>query len=929
MTSRIKTNITRPSQFLTALLLNSAAIIAFSGGVVVISHTPAIAQQSASFSYTIPSGSLSAALNHFADVSGIRLVYDASITRGLSSGGVQGSMAAETALSRLLSGSGISYKFTSPHSVTLSAATASNGSAVTPAGTIALNTITIAGNSAVAASDATYSSPGSSTYLSQEKIELFRGTSTGDFLKGQAGIMTGDNRNSGAIDINVRGMQGFGRVPVIVDGAQQQNTVYRGYSGVASRNYIDPDMIGGVEIVKGPSAGVNGVGATGGIAKMRTLTADDIIKDGQDMGWRVRGSLMGNTSSPPPEGTTGGLYGVGKQYTTGCSNSCVIETIPDEVANMDLKNYGSKTGLDRPSFLEPTSGSGSVAFAKRWENFELVAAYSRRKVGNYHAGTRGETPEIKKTVSKVVRPGRPPRPDTWIETTSFTLDGLNRYRAGEEVLNTSQDNTSYLLKGKFMFEGGHTLDLGYIKYQSKFGELMPSVIIRGEGAVQAPLSDVDVDTFTSRYNWKPDDNDLINLTANLWHTNTSTNIRTPYEFFGLDYSQGYSDIAKRTGFDISNESLFDTRWGDITVNFGGSYTYETLAPSPDLPNSDDGSTLNARDGWRKESSGFISAEWKPLDWLKFDGALRYTKTHSFDNSLTRIPTANPKDAYYLNNEEQQSGFAPIIATTVEPVDGLQFYVRYAEAIRAPSLFETTSGWSFDPSPLLTLKPEHAKNWEFGSNLKLDSVFDSGDELRFKAAYFNNHIDNYLTRTIENKPGENIGSTTMRNLDYAKFKGYELSARYDNGRIFGEASGIYYTATEFCTTENVIGTTRPLCFGGGVPSGYAQMHLPPKTSGSVTLGTRWLDETLTVGGRVSYTGKRASELTNASSGGYTAGIDWHQYTLVDLFASYKINDDTTFDINVDNLTDVYYMDALTLGLMPSPGRTFRASLTAKF
>ncbi|MBX8802369.1 TonB-dependent receptor [Ochrobactrum sp. MR28] len=51
--------------------------------------------------------------------------------------------------------------------------------------------------------------------------------------------------------------------------------------------------------------------------------------------------------------------------------------------------------------------------------------------------------------------------------------------------------------------------------------------------------------------------------------------------------------------------------------------------------------------------------------------------------------------------------------------------------------------------------------------------------------------------------------------------------------------------------------------------------------------------------------------------------------MDIFASYKINEDTTFDFNIDNLTDVYYMDALTLGLMPSPGRTFRASLTAKF
>ena len=44
--------------------------------------------------------------------------------------------------------------------------------------------------------------------------------SVGDFLTGMPGVLTGDNRNSGAIDVNVRGMQGFGRVPVVVDGTQ-------------------------------------------------------------------------------------------------------------------------------------------------------------------------------------------------------------------------------------------------------------------------------------------------------------------------------------------------------------------------------------------------------------------------------------------------------------------------------------------------------------------------------------------------------------------------------------------------------------------------------------------------------------------------------------------------------------------------------------
>lgn len=878
------------------------------------------AQQDASIDYSIPAGPLAETLNRFADVSRLQLIYDASIARGLRSPGVNGRRSPQAALGEILAGTGVRYSFSGERTVVLTADGAALGQATVGAdGATALETIAVSGGRP---EDATYQTAASSAYISQEEIELFRGTSTGDFLKGIPGVMTGDNRNSGAVDINIRGMQGFGRVPVVVDGAQQQNTVYRGYSGVASRNYLDPDLIGGVEIIKGPSGGVYGVGATGGIAHMRTINADDILTDGKDIGIRLRGGMMSNTASPPPAGTTGGVYGVSKSYTTGCNTNCTITPAPD---HLDLANFGGTTGFDRPAMFEPSSGSGSVAFAKRWENLDVVAAYSRRKTGNYFAGTNGNTPTIKKSVNRVVRPGRPGRPETWTEITSFSLDGLNRYRAGEEVLNTSQDNSSYLLKGKITLDGGHTIDLGYINYLSEFGELMPSVIIRGEGAVQAPLSEVESNTYTARYNFQPDDNDLINLKANLWHTNVETQIRTPYEFFGLDYSQGYWDIAKRTGVDISNESLFDTQWGELTLVYGGSYTYETLAP-PDNIASLSGAvnnTLEARNGWRREASGFVSSEWKPFDWLKLDGTMRYTWTHSYDNTPTRVATG-----LYLNNEEESSGFAPIIAATVEPIDGLQFYGRYAEAIRSPSLFESTSGWSFDSAPTLALKPEHTKNWEFGMNVLFDGVFDSDDEVRFKAAYFNNRTDNYLTRTIETADIDKVPSTTLRNLRYAAFKGFEASARYDVGWFFTEVGGIYYTDTEFCTNEDQL-FGRERCFDGGVPNGYAQLHVPPKMSGTLTLGTRLYEEKLTLGGRVTYQGERAVDSKSTSSGGYTASIAWEPYTLLDLFATYKISETASFDLSIDNVTDVYYMDALTLGLMPSPGRTVRATLTAKF
>lgn len=64
-------------------------------------------------------------------------------------------------------------------------------------------------------------------------------------------VYSGDSRNSGALDPNIRGIQGPGRVPVTIDGTEQAITAYRGYMGANSRNYIDPNLIGSIKVLKG------------------------------------------------------------------------------------------------------------------------------------------------------------------------------------------------------------------------------------------------------------------------------------------------------------------------------------------------------------------------------------------------------------------------------------------------------------------------------------------------------------------------------------------------------------------------------------------------------------------------------------------------------------------------------------------------------
>lgn len=87
------------------------------GGAVVIAPQAAHAQ--ATTSYDIPAGSLVTALNRFAETSGIKLFYDAALTSGLASPGLKGNYGSAEALSRLLAGSGLTFRQTGTNAFTL------------------------------------------------------------------------------------------------------------------------------------------------------------------------------------------------------------------------------------------------------------------------------------------------------------------------------------------------------------------------------------------------------------------------------------------------------------------------------------------------------------------------------------------------------------------------------------------------------------------------------------------------------------------------------------------------------------------------------------------------------------------------------------------------------------------------------------------
>ncbi len=813
----------------------------------------AYAQQN-NVSYSIPSGSLGAVISSFGDRSDLQVLYPADLVRGKVSRGLSGTMSREEALSKLLQGTGLSFSFTNANTVTITSAAASAPNAQAgPDGALLLETITISGGS-ISNSDRPYETAGSTSYISAEQIQIVPPSSTGDILRSAPGVFSAGNRTGQALDVNIRGLQGMNRVATLVDGAQQNSSTYRGYKGMTSRTFVDPEFIGGIEIQKGPPSGALGSGSMGGVVNMRTINADDIIINGKAYGIKIKGGIAGNSINP-------GSYIVPPN------------TLSPRFGGNDWLNSGSHIG--------------SIAVATKTEDYELVGAFAYRRNGNYFAGKNGE-----KLVKRFTFGGR----SSW--------GPMSAYKPGSEIFNTSQDTKSVLLKGKFNFENDQSLELGYVRYDSTYGEeygdMNNPASILSSPPYQANLSRAKSDMYTAKYVWNPEDNDLVNLQANIWHTRLSDN------WAAIEVLNGAPSDTKTdtTGVEISNASDIDTSLGIFDIKYGASYSYEKVSQNP-------GTDLGM-EGTRAVGAVFTNIDYKPADWLTLNAGLRYQGYKTSDDSKEN-PVAG-LDGTRLT---------PRLGVTVEPLDGFQLFANYAQGWRPPSVRETvfTMPGLIEPNPFL--KPERSENYEIGLNYLGDNLLLDDDKLRFKLAYFNNSYDDYIIRSYGNRTGLPLNYRVYANIDGAKFKGVELSMSYDTGMFFADANLNHYTDVQYCFAARAGATAT--CVENTPPDDYQGTYVPPLYSGLLTVGARFLDESLTIGGRVNFSGERAVK----RSGVGTVQSEWRSYQVYDAFMSYEVNKNLSFNASIENIFDLYYLDAISEALTPSPGRTLRLSATARF
>ena len=128
--------------------------------------------------------------------------------------------------------------------------------------------------------------------VGQKTIETAQPLRMSDLFYYVPGVWTQDRSDDPATTINIRGLQDFGRVAVIVDGARQN--YQRSGHGANGSFYLDSALIGSLDVGRGPTANIYGSGAIGGVASFKTKDINDVLRPGEKWGTDIEGSIGSN-----------------------------------------------------------------------------------------------------------------------------------------------------------------------------------------------------------------------------------------------------------------------------------------------------------------------------------------------------------------------------------------------------------------------------------------------------------------------------------------------------------------------------------------------------------------------------------------------------------------------------------------------------------
>lgn len=685
---------------------------------------PAAQQQSQSgYSFAIERQPLVSALNAFSDVTGWQIGLPAQLADGIDSPGTSGRQSPELALARLLEGTGLSYRSVGERSVVL---------VKNPAQSLALQPTTV---TATRHEQSVNDVPVSVSVLGREQLDQQNVNSIKDLVRNEPGVSVGGaGQRAGITGYNIRGIDGD-RVLTQVDGVEVPASFFNGPYAQTHRNYVDPEIVKRVEILRGPASALYGSSAIGGAVSYFTLDADDIIKDGKDVGARLKTGYSSADDSWLKSATVAGRH---EQFDALLHLS--------QRDGHETESYGNTggTGLDRTE-ANPEDVRTTNLLAKLGWNYNdsdrLQLTYEKYKDdrdtdqlsavgGPFNAGSGFNYYESRTGNDTITR-------ERFGLEHSLAVDSLLadklKWGLNYQVAKTDQSTVEHYVPKSFM-TGAATRNV--MRYRDTMYKDRQWIF------------DVQLDKAFS-----------LGQTDHLLTYGTTLKRE---EVTGL-----------RTGQGICLQALSAncTSVGAISTNASDTLTPQSDFPDPTIKTY----SLFAQDEIRWD-------QWTFLPGLRYDYTRMTPKLT--DEFLATVTGSGVTE--YNDDEKTWHRVSPKLGVTYAFDDHYTWFGQYAEGFRTPTAkalygrFENVAGgYTVEPNP--NLEPEKSRGVETG----LRGQFEGGS---FDMAVFYNRYRNFIDENAITA-NSNALAFQSQNISHASIRGVEVKGRL-NLDSFGALPGLY-------------------------------------------------------------------------------------------------------------------------------------------
>ncbi|MBD8730519.1 TonB-dependent receptor [Pseudomonas sp. CFBP 13710] len=705
---------TRPQfhhSVLTAALLVAAVPAVGSAAEL----TPNSARISVNHAFSIARQTLASALNGFSTTTGWQVGLPAELAQDVISPGARGNLTPEQALDRLLAGTPLRYRKISANNVVLERSS--------PGAVIALQQMTV---SATRQEQSANSVPSTVSVQGRTQLDRDNVNTLQDLVRYEPGVSAGGTGlRSGLTGYNIRGIDGD-RVLTQVDGVEVPDSFFNGPYAQTERNYVAPEIVKRVEILRGPASSLYGSSAIGGVVSYYTLDPEDIIKPGKDVGARLKTGYSSADESWLNSATVAGRSG---------DVDALLHL--SQRSGHETESYGdhTSTGLSRTA-ADPKDVRSTNVLAKLGWNYADDARFGL----TYENYKDDRDVDLKSAYGGPYANGRP----------------LNFYqsRGGNDTITRERFGLNHDFELDSVVADHIKWSLNYQIAKTDQHTEEHYVVPRARDVLRAR------DTFYKERQWVFD--------------------------LQLDkaFELGQTDHLLTYGTNIRQQKVTGSRSGYgtcLTVMgscraIGADSAADRLVKSSDFPDP----TINTY-------SLFAQDEIRWNQWtLRPSARYDYTqlKPRLTDEFLR---TVNPTGEYTVaDNDRNWHRLSPTLGVTYDFDDHYTWYGQYAEGFRTPSAkalygrFENLgAGYTVQPNP--DLEPEKSRSYETG----LRGKFEAGT---FDIAVFYNQYRDFINEDAVS-PGATSAVFQSNNIKHATIKGVELKGRL-NLDSFGAPQGLY-------------------------------------------------------------------------------------------------------------------------------------------